>query len=93
MLPTDVARVLIRPSLFSGILYERNNIALILIFIEQFLVVYAPLMVTFLSFLQTLLHTENSDNRDDLEGEIFGQDLKTNEPVVLMKKVNIYIHI
>mmetsp|Transcript_4280 Transcript_4280/g.4442 ORF Transcript_4280/g.4442 Transcript_4280/m.4442 type:complete len:133 (-) Transcript_4280:511-909(-) len=84
---SSAVRVLIPPSLFSGFLYERNNVALILIFVEQFLVVYAPLMVTFLSFLQTLLRPESDENRDDSIDKNFVQNLKTDEPVVLMKKV------
>jgi hypothetical protein len=90
---SSAVRVLIPPSLFSGFLYERNNIALILIFVEQFLEVYAPLMVTFLSFLQALLHPGSDENREDSIDENFDQNLKTDEPVILMKKVCTYMYI
>lgn len=48
-------RGLIPSSLFSGILSERNYVALTLIFIEQFLSVFAPVVTRFLSFIQVLI--------------------------------------
>ena len=57
---------LIPSSAFSGILSERNYVALTLIFIEQFLSVFAPVVTRFLSFIQVLCFP-GSDAAQDLD--------------------------
>ena len=55
---------IIPSSAFSGILSERNYVALTLIFIEQFLSVFAPVVTRFLSFIQVLCFP----CRDEVDG-------------------------
>ena len=54
MSTTEYLKGIIPSSAFSGILSERNYVALTLIFIEQFLSVFAPVVTRFLSFIQVL---------------------------------------
>ncbi len=56
----------------SGWLVERSFLALSLICVEQFTAVFAPGLVQFVSFLQTLMFPEGS-------GELRGENLDTYE--------------
>lgn len=62
-------RAIFSSSTFGGLLAERNNIAIILIFIEQFIVVFAPIILNILSFIHFLIYSNTEENLESNEND------------------------
>lgn len=69
---------LIPPSVYGGILAERNYIAIVLICTEQFISVFAPLASKLLSFIQTYIRSGRDEDMIDSNSNQFSGDDSEN---------------
>ena len=88
MSSVDEIKGLLPSSIFSGILSERNYVALTLIFVEQFVSTFAPAFTRFLSFVQVLLFPAGDTSysteatSSDFTGDIATESSGEKVPIV-----------